>query len=279
MSADREITSRDNARFKALRRLAESGRERRKSGLTLLDGVHLAEAWEGAGLPVVEYFVRGDLAAGSEIMAFLRARPSARATRLPSAMFDEVSVVDTPSGLLAVVEMPASAGHPAADVDTVVLDGVQDPGNLGSILRTAAAAGVRQAVLTADCASPWHPRTLRAGMGAQCVLAMHDHCDVPAFLADFRGAVAATVLAESRDLYAIELPEPIAWIFGSEGVGVRPEVATHAGLHVRIGMATGIESLNVAAAAAVCLFETRRQRRLMAEHSESKCINKKMPKA
>lgn len=260
MAIEREITSRDNARFKALRRLAESGRERRKAGLTLLDGVHLAQAWEDAGRPVVEYFVRGDLPADSEIMAFLRARPQANATRLPPAMFDEVSVVDTPSGLLGVVEIPAARGHALPTVDTVVLDGVQDPGNLGSILRTAAAAGVRQIVLTGDCASPWHPRTLRAGMGAQCVLDIYDHADAAGFLATFDGAVAATVLAGSRDLYDIELPRPLAWVFGSEGAGVRPELEALAALRVRIGMAPGVESLNVAAAAAVCLFETRRQR-------------------
>ena len=260
MLADREITSRDNARFKSLRRLAESGRERRKAGLTLLDGVHLAEAWEAAGRPVAEYFVRGDLPGDSEIMTFLRGRPAAKVTRLPAAMFDEVSVVDTPSGLLAVVEYPHAHWHPAIDADTVVLDGVQDPGNLGTLLRTAAAAGVRQAVLTADCASPWHPRTLRAGMGAQCLLAIHDHCDVPAFLSDFRGTVAATVLDGSRDLHEIALPRPLAWVFGGEGAGVRPEIAALAPLHVRIGMAPGVESLNVAAAAAICLFEMRRQR-------------------
>lgn len=260
MSTDREITSRDNARFKALRRLAESGRERRKTGLTLLDGVHLAEAWENSGRPVVEYFVREGLPCESEIMAFLRARPAARVTRLPAAMFDEVSVVDTPSGLLAVVETPRPHGHPAIDVDTVVLDGVQDPGNLGTMLRTAAAAGIRQVVLTADCASPWHPRTLRAGMGAQCLLQIHDHSDVQNFLAEFRGTVAATVLERSLDLHEIALPRPLAWVFGSEGAGVRPEIAARAPLHIRIGMAPGIESLNVAAAAAICLFEMRRQR-------------------
>ena len=257
---DREITSRDNARFKALRRLAESGRERRKAGRSLLDGVHLAQAWEAAGMPVVEYFVRGGLSGDSEILTFLRTRPAATVTRLPAAMFDEVSVVDTPSGLLAVVEIPSPHGQPALDADTMVLDGVQDPGNLGTMLRTAAAAGVRQVVLTADCASPWHPRTLRAGMGAQCVLRIHDHCDVPSFLSRFLGTVAATVLAESQDLYEIKLPRPLAWVFGSEGGGVRPEVAALAPLHVRIGMAPGIESLNVGAAAAVCLFEMRRQR-------------------
>lgn len=259
MLLERQITSRDNARFKALRRLAESGRERRKAGLTLLDGVHLASAWEASGRAVVEYFVRGDLPDDSEIMAFLRARRAVQVTRLPPAMFDEVSVVDTPSGLLAVVEIPSAQGHPAADIDTLVLDGIQDPGNLGTILRTAAAAGFRQAVLTGDCANPWHPRTLRAGMGAQFVLDIHDHFDVSTFLSGFRGTVAATVLAGSQDLYQIALPRPIAWVFGSEGAGVSPEIEALASLRVRIGMAAGVESLNVAAAAAVCLFETRRQ--------------------
>lgn len=267
MSADHQITSRDNARFKALRRLAESARERRKAGLTLLDGVHLAQAWEGCGRAVVEYFVRDGLPDDCEVMDFLRARPAAKATRLPAGMFDEVSVVDTPSGLLAVVAVPAVAGGPQVDIDTLVLDGIQDPGNLGTILRTAAAAGIRQAVLSGDCASPWHPRTLRAGMGAQFVLAIHDHFEVAAFLAGFRGEVAATVLSGSQDLFEVPLPRPLAWVFGSEGSGVRPEIEAQASLRVRIGMAEGVESLNVAAAAAICLFEMRRQRLHTAGHA------------
>lgn len=267
MDAERQITSRDNARFKALRRLSESGRERRKAGLTLLDGVHLAKAWEDSGRSVVEYFVRSDVGSQSEIMRFLGERPTTRVTRLPPALFDEVSVVDTPSGLLAVVDISPTCGRADAGIDTLVLDGVQDPGNLGTILRTAAASGIRQVVLTEDCASPWHPRSLRAGMGAQCVLDIHDHCDVEQFLGEYRGTIAATLLTGSQDLYATTFPRPLAWIFGSEGGGIRPSVAAHADLRVHIDMAAGIESLNVAAAAAICLFEMRRQRICSVSHS------------
>ena len=256
----RHIASRDNPHFKALRKLASSGRERRKSGMTLLDGVHLALAWEAAGHPVLEYLVSERAATEGEIAAFVGSRASARVTVLADALFAELSPVDTPTGLLACVHAIVDSGAPASDVDTVVLDGVQDPGNVGSILRTAAAAGFRQAVLSADCAQAWSPKTLRAGMGAQFVIRVHEGVALESFLADFRGTTAATLLDGDKDLYSASLFPPVAWVFGHEGEGIRPSVAAATRVHVRIPMPGAMESLNVAAASALCLFETVRRR-------------------
>jgi TrmH family RNA methyltransferase len=180
---------------------------------------------------------------------------------LPDAVFDHVSPVDTPSGLLALIDLPAGSA-PAPFADTVlVLDGVQDPGNLGTILRTAAAAGVRDALLTEGCAQAWSPRVLRAGMGAHFVLRIHEHADPLARLADFPGPRLATALGPgAKPLYVLDLDRPVAWFFGAEGQGVSPALLAAADDRVVIPMPGGIESLNVGAAVAICLFEQCRQR-------------------
>lgn len=257
----RHIASRENPHYKSLKKLAGSARERRKSGLTLLDGVHLAKAWTAAGWGVEEYLVSDRSAEHGEIAGFLQSRDDAPVTVLADALFGDLSPVETPTGLLTCVRARSISGTPANDQDTVVLDGVQDPGNLGSILRSAAAAGCRQAVLSSDCAHPWSPKTLRAGMGAQFVLDIFETDDLPSFLRDFRGTSVVTTLSGEVDLFAAKFYPPVAWIFGHEGRGVRPEVVSASHLQVTIPMPGRIESLNVVAAASICFFESLRRRR------------------
>ena len=144
------IQSRDNAFFKQLKRLAESGRERRKTGQTLLDGLHLVHAWEASRGPVEQLLVSESALAGGEIAAYVDGRDG---IILADSLMRELGLVDTPSGLLAVVSVPQAKAAPDLDCDAVLLDGVQDPGNVGTLLRTAAAAGVRQVLLGPGCAA------------------------------------------------------------------------------------------------------------------------------
>lgn len=261
----RHIASRDNPHFKALRKLCQSGRERRKTGLVLLDGMHLIEAYTAhCGWPA-EIVVSESGARREEIAAYLArgaddaSAPGTR-TLLADALFAELAAVDTPSGIMAVAAQPKPARAPDMEADAVLLDGVQDPGNVGSILRSAAAAGIRQVLLGGDCAHAWSPKTLRAAMGAHFLLDIHENTDLASFLDGYGGQGAVTALDAAASLYTANLRGPVAWVFGSEGQGVRPEVAAAARLRVRIPMPGATESLNVAAAAAVCLFETLRQR-------------------
>ena len=156
------IQSRDNPFFKELRRLAESGRERKKSGLTLLDGMHLIEAYEACRSPVQTLVVSESGLNQAEIAHFVQGRHVAV---LSDALFRETAQVETPSGIMAVAEQPVPGQVLDFSIDSVLLDGVQDPGNLGSLLRTAAAAGFRQVLLSGDCAGAWSPKVLRAGQG------------------------------------------------------------------------------------------------------------------
>lgn len=251
------IQSRDNPFFKSLKRLAESGRERRKTGQTLLDGVHLVEAYEAAFGPVETLLVAESALVSGEVARFVEGRET---VVLADALMRDLGLVDTPSGLLALIRMPHATATVNRKKDAILIDGVQDPGNVGTLLRTAAAAGIGQALLAPGCAAAWSPKVLRAGQGAHFALAIHEEADLAGFMADYEGTTAVTCLDGATSLFAAPLAGPIAWVFGSEGQGVRAELIEAAALRIRIPMPGAVESLNVAAAAAVCLFEMVRRR-------------------
>ncbi len=253
----KQIQSRDNAFFKSLKRLAESGRERRKTGQTLLDGVHLVEAYEAAFGPVETLVLAESAQLGGEIAEFVIGRET---VVLADSLMRDLGLVDTPSGLLAVVKMPNATVAVNRENDAILLDNVQDPGNVGTLLRTAAAAGIKQAFLSPGCAAAWSPKVLRAGQGAHFALAIHEEVDLAAFMAGYQGTTAVTTLDEATSLYEACWTGPLAWVFGAEGQGVRPELLAAARLRIKIPMPGAVESLNVAAAAAICLFEAVRRR-------------------
>jgi TrmH family RNA methyltransferase len=142
----------------------------------------------------------------------------------------------------------------------LLLEGVQDPGNLGSILRSAAAAGATHALLSRGCADAWSPRVLRAGMGAHFFLSITEHADIADFARTYAGQVVAMTPHAKRSLLELDLRPPTAFLLGNEGAGLSSALLQQADLTVSIPMPGGMESINVAAAAAVCLFERLRQR-------------------
>jgi TrmH family RNA methyltransferase len=142
------------------------------------------------------------------------------------------------------------------------VEGLPDPANLGSMLRTAAAAGLKQVFLGTGCAFAWSPKVLRAGQGAHFALSIYEGVALGPLAARFPGTVVATDPHGGASLFALDLTGPIAWVFGGEGTGVSPALGAHATVRARIPMPGPAESLNVAAAAAVCLFEQVRQREL-----------------
>jgi TrmH family RNA methyltransferase len=251
------IQSRDNVFFKSLKRLAESGRERRKTGQTLLDGVHLVEAYEAVFGPVETLIVAESAQAGGEVAGFVEGKET---VVLADSLMRDLGLVDTPSGLLALVKTPRANATVNRKIDAILIDGVQDPGNVGTLLRTAAAAGIEQALLSPGCASAWSPKVLRAGQGAHFALSIHEEVDLAGFMANYEGTTVVTCLDGATSLYAVKLDGAVAWVFGAEGQGVRPELIAAAGLRIKIPMPGVVESLNVAAAAAICLFEMVRRR-------------------
>lgn len=257
------LTSRDNPLVRRLHALAQSGRDRRKLGETLLDGAHLVRAALDAGWALKAVVVSDTGLLRAEHLALLDAIPVGVARyRLPDPLFRHISPVETPSGLIALIDLPAPAAAPVLTDNVVVLDGVQDPGNLGTILRTAAAAGIRRALLTAGCAQAWSPRALRAGMGAQFVLEIEEGVEALDRLTGYPGRCLATALGEgATSVHDLDLRGPVAWLFGAEGQGLSAALLARADQRVIIPMSSAIESLNVGAAVAVCLFEQARQLR------------------
>ena len=255
------ITSRDNDLFKSLRKLAQSGRERKKTGQALLDGEHLITAYvEQVGLPQM-LIVSASGQQRAEICSVLEQLPSVHLALMSDVLFREIAPVDAPTGILARVAVPQlTMGEKVSFA--VFLEALQDPGNLGSILRSAAAAGAQAAYLSAGCANAWAPKVLRGGMGTHFCLPIHEGVDLLAATRNFAGDVIVTSLQAEADLFDLDLAGPVAFVIGNEGAGVSPGLQQAATQRIRIPMPGAMESLNAAAAAAVCFFERVRQTRM-----------------
>lgn len=255
------ISSRDNPFYKELKHLAGSAQALRKSGRSLLDGVHLCQTWlDLVGQPL--HCVVSEGALGNPEVAAIVARVEGargQVTALPDALFGALSQVEHGVHLLFLVETPRPASPPALTVSAVLLDGVQDPGNAGSILRSAAAAGIKQVYCSPGTASIWSPKVLRAAMGAHFVLEVFEHADLAALVRAARVPVLATSGYAAERIYDVDLGRPVAWVLGHEGQGVSGELLALATRRVAIPHAGRVESLNVAACAAVCFFEGLRQ--------------------
>ncbi|MBC7415621.1 MAG: RNA methyltransferase [Herminiimonas sp.] len=256
------ITSRDNPLYKDMRLLATSSQARRRSGRTLLDGVHLCEAYlQQVGMP--QLCVIGESARlHPEVVVLMAACDAGRANCivLPDALFQALSQVEHGIDLLFVVDTPQAVTAPQLTQSAVLLDNLQDPGNMGSILRSAAAAGVASVFCSPGTVFAWAPKVLRAGMGAHFLLTIAENVDLAALVAASSIPVVATSSHTSTSLYALDLRQPVAWLFGHEGQGVSEPLMALATHRVAIPQPGAIESLNVAASAAVCFFEQVRQR-------------------
>ena len=256
MSGARHISSRENPQFKALRALAA---DPRGHGRAIVDGIHLVATCFARGIGVRQLLVSDSGQKNVEIAALLQGAAGIDRLGLRDSLLRELSGVSTPTGIAAVIDIPpAPAAWPMGDV--VLLDAVQDAGNVGAILRTAAAAGVRDVLLGPGCAGAWTSRVLRGGQGAHFSLAIRERVDLAGAMAACPATSLATVAHAGRNLYELDLGGPVLWLIGNEGAGLSAELVAAAQLHATIPLAAGTESLNVAAAVAVCLFEANRQR-------------------
>lgn len=255
----KSISARDNPTLKTLRALAGDPRRQRSEGRTLIEGPHLISCCLDHGGALDLLVVSESATAMPEVAALLARAAGVPTLCLREGLFRELSELATPVGILARIPIPAGpAALPGGDC--LLLDAVQDAGNVGALLRTAAAAGVRDVLLGTGCAGAWTPRVLRAAQGAHFGLQIREQVDLASFLADYAGVAVAAVAHEGVPLYELDFKAPTAWLFGNEGAGLAPELIASAKRRATIPLAAGSESLNVAAAAAVCLFEMRRQR-------------------
>ena len=260
-SSIRTISSRDNAQYKQLRQIASSAQARKKNNQTLLDGIHLCEAWlEHKGSPQC-CVVSESAQIHAEVKAILDTCMALGCTvlLLPDPLFAPLSQVEHGIDLLFLIETPQASGHPDLSGAAVLLDGVQDPGNLGSILRTASAAGIPRVYCGTGTVLAWSPKVLRAGMGAHFAIEIFENIDLPALITAAKVPVFATSSHTPFSLYEQDLRMPCAWLFGNEGRGVSESLLERCTRRLSIPQNTAVESLNVAASAAICLFEQHRQ--------------------
>ncbi|BAO83542.1 rRNA methylase [Serpentinimonas maccroryi] len=249
------IRSRDNALLKQLRRLANDPAAGRELGLVWLEGEHLCRALLARGqLPTV--LLRAESAPHWDTAWSLP--PSVRRVALADSLLAGVSGLGSSAPVGFLWPLPAAAacqpGRP-----TVLLDRLQDPGNVGSILRSAAALGIEQVLALKGTAALWAPKVLRAGMGAHFGLRLVEGLH-PDDLAGLDLPLLATSSHQGQWLHQAALPWPCAWLFGHEGQGVSPALLAAASHTLRIAQPGGEESLNVAAAAAICLHASAVQR-------------------
>ena len=257
----KHISSRDNPFFKELYKLATFSRQRRKNGQTLLDGAHLLQSYLACGNTPHHLLVTAAALQDSEVAALLHTLADVPLTQLDDGLFADLSELKSPSGILALIELPSVAASTAQSNFCLLLEDIQDPGNLGSMLRSAAAAGCDAVFLSQGCADAWSPKVLRAGMGGHFSLVIHESVDIPAVAAAFSGQVLAASLNAKTNLYDCDLRGALAIAVGNEGAGLSENLLAAASQHITIPMPGNVESLNAAAAAAVCLFEAVRQRR------------------
>ena len=242
------IGSRDNSLIKQLRRLAAQGTAYRKLGQFWIEGDHLCRAaLEHKLTPAVVVFAE----------SFLPRIPTGwgqlggKTVVLTDRLFDQISALESAARVGFVVDLPPLR-VPVVGVASVVLDRVQDAGNVGSILRSAAAFGFRQVLSLKGSAALWSPKVLRAGMGAHFSLELVEGLEALNVMSQGVPLIV-TSSHQGELLQSRSLPWPCTWAFGHEGQGLDAELLAHAEISIRIGQPGGEESLNVAAAAAICL--------------------------
>jgi len=227
----------------------------------VLEGEHVVAVYaERIGAP--RSLIVTDEAMMRPAVRALVERLSDRALVVTESLFDEIATLPPGVGVLAVIDTPMPP--PPANADfCLLIDDVQDPGNVGSMLRTAAGAGAAHELMSKHSAFAWSPKVLRAGQGAHFCLDIHEDVDLPAWASAHRaagGEVIATVAIDGESLHAATLRGRLAVAVGNEGSGLSAALLAAATRRVTIPMHRGVESLNAAAAAAVVLFECVRQR-------------------
>jgi TrmH family RNA methyltransferase len=255
------IQSRDNPYYKELVKLSGSARQRGKSNQTLLDGAHLLAAYLDANMLPQQVLVNAAALQDGEIAGLLERMQDMPVTQLDDKLFADLSELKTPTGILALIDIPQSAASIADSRYALLLEDIQDPGNLGSMLRSAAAAGCDAVFMSAGCADAWSPRVLRAAMGGHFVLRIYERQDLFCVAKEFPGTLLATSLQATRSLYECDLRGSVAFMIGNEGAGLSADLLNLATQQIVIPMPGKVESLNAAAATAVCLFEAVRQRK------------------
>lgn len=261
----KHLSSRDNPVYKRVQRLAAGKRaigaeDGHADHRVVLEGIHLCQAWlQHIGSPELALFDAERLTQNTELASLAHALDPGVCLSCEPKLMKGLSQVEHGQGVCFVVSAPAPLMPQHIDHNCIWLDRVQDPGNVGTLLRTAAAAGIKHAYLSPGCASAWSAKVLRSAQGAHFVMSIYEHVDLLQAHERLEIPLVATALDDAASLYETALPKDCAWLLGNEGQGVDAGLLALAEKRVFIPQAENVESLNVAVAAGICLFEHRRR--------------------
>ena len=257
----KKISSAQNPLVKKLVQLSEKQSFRNKQKMTIIEGAHLTAEWlKRFGVP--DFCVISSSSKRSEEVEGIIQKCEELNTEiieLEAKIYSKISPVIKGVGILFVVKIPENQCVDFCE-DVIILDRIQDPGNFGTILRSAVGFGVKQIICSKGTVSAWSPKVLRAGMGAHFKLQIFENQDLNEAISKVETPIFATSLQAEKSIYDENFTTKIAWIFGNEGAGVSLELLSKVKNQVIIPQVSEIESLNVAMAATVCLAEQARQR-------------------
>ncbi|MDY3330663.1 MAG: RNA methyltransferase [Pelistega sp.] len=256
----KHITSKDNPVYKQLLKVAQ-GKVKTE---TLLEGYHLCQMYKCYGQSLLKVILQEGSDYNTEQWQTLLTDISSQQILLLSpSLFKALNHVDTPQAIMFWIEVPIPEQLPLPSKTTVFLDRIQDPGNLGTILRTCAAVGIESIYLSKGCVNPWSAKVLRGGQGAHFVLDIYTQVDSVAFLEANTLPLYITYLDEqAQNLYQATLAKEIVWVMGNEGQGVADCFLDYPHQAIFIPQSDKVESLNVGVACSLVLYEQYRQQAL-----------------
>lgn len=256
------ISSKDNPRFKHWLKVSQA----KVKHEVLLEGTHLCEMWFAQyGLPeqviIREDVVQSATGAGDrQLQALLKQLGAEQLLVLPDNLFQALNSVPSPQGILFHCKVPYSHEITIPTNTSIYLERIQDPGNLGTIIRTCAAADVEAIYLSPACVNPWSSKVLRSAQGAHFSVKIYTHVEPADLFTQNTLPVYATYLsAGASNLYKTSLPQQLIWLLGNEGQGISDELIRYADEQIFIPQSNKVESLNVGIACGLVLFEQRRQ--------------------
>lgn len=254
------ISSEQNPTIKLVKQLLTSNRQRKKSALTVIEGTHLIEACLNADYPIKQVLVAEHALEQKEVCELIKLCEQKQTSILTIAdnLYKNIRTLGTGIDIMAMIPI-TQVDLPTIHEDCLILNDVQDSGNVGTLLRTAAAIGIQHIICTPATAKAWSPKVLRASMGANFSLTIYENIDISELLDKVQTPMMATSSHTEQTIYQADLSTPVAWVMGHEGQGVCTELLTHA-KPITIPQPNGQESLNVAIAGALCMYEMFRQR-------------------
>ncbi|MFL1732015.1 TrmH family RNA methyltransferase [Moraxella oculi] len=252
------ITSLKNPIIKHAATLLINHRHRKKNGQTVLEGVHLLDAYLKQGLAVDKVIVSDTALHNDEVITLIQHINKTDIIVATDTLYKQIRTLGDGVDIMAIIRTPT----PTLGIitgDCLILDGLQDSGNIGTLLRTASAVGITTIITTPHTAHLWSPKCLRAGMGANFALDIYEHISINDILSQVKTPLYATSSHTNKVIYNHDLTSHIAWVLGHEGQGVS-DVFLQSATPIALPQPNGQESLNVGVAGSICFYEMLRQR-------------------